>query len=70
MSASYRGASGPSGHAGLQPAPRQPVSGIHIAQEPVLILLEQPSQEQLLLDQFRKLTVRLLNDILEPRVER
>lgn len=58
MSTSYQGASGPSGHAGLQPAPGQPVNGNHAIPGPVLTRLEQPSQERLTSNQIRKLTVR------------
>ena len=66
MSASYQGASGPSGPmAKSQPAHRQPVSGNHTTPEPVLNVdtLEQPSRDELLLDQIWKLNVRVLINI-------
>jgi hypothetical protein len=69
MATSYQGASGPSGHAGLQPVPVQLVSGNHAALEPVLTRLQQPSQEQLILNQIRKLTVSLLVDMFDLRID-
>jgi hypothetical protein len=68
MATSYQGASGPSGYAGLQHVPIRPVSGNHTAPEPVLTRLQQPSQEQLILNELRKLTVRLLIDVFDLRV--
>jgi len=65
MSTSYQGASNPNGYAGLQPALIQPVSGSHGVPELMLTQLEQPSQEQLVLNQMRKLTVRLLAHVFD-----
>ena len=65
MSATYQGASGPSGHAGLRAALGPPVSGSHAAPKPVLTRLEQPSQERLVSNQIRKLTVRFLVDMFD-----
>ena len=69
MSTYYQGASGPSGHAGLQPAPGQPVNGNHAIPGPVLTRLEQPSQERLTSNQIRKLTVRPLIERFNLRVK-
>ena len=63
MFTSHQGASGPSGYAGSGPAPVQPVSGDHATTEPVLIRLEQLSQERLSSNQIRKLTVRSFVDM-------
>lgn len=64
-----RAASSPSaGHAGLQPVPVQPVSKDSAAREPTLTRLEQPSQERLVFDRLRRLTVRLLVDTFSLRV--
>ena len=60
MAYSYQGASNSGGSAGLPPALIQPVGGKHAVPQLALTRLEQPSQEQLLLNQMRKLTVRLL----------
>ena len=65
MSTSFRGAPGSSGHAGLRSGPGQPVSRNHTTPGPVLTRLGQPSQEQLLSSQIRKLTVRLLTNVFD-----
>ena len=67
MPTPYQGASGPSGAAGLQLAPRQPVSRNCAACGPALMQLEQISQEQLILSQVKKLTVGLLIDMVDLR---
>lgn len=59
MPASYPGASGPNGNAGPQSAHGQRVSEIHAGQ---------PSQERLVLDQIKKLTVRSLTDIFDSKI--
>ena len=71
MSTSYNGASGPSGHAGLlQFAPEPPVSRNHATPGLVLTSLEQPSQERLVFDQIKKLTVSLSVDTFNLRVNK
>ena len=56
MSTPSQGISGPSGRTGLQPS-LQPPSGIYAAPRQALT---QMSQEQSMVNQIRKLTVRLL----------
>ena len=69
MASSYQGASNPGGYVGLQPAFAQKVSGNRVAVELALTQPEQqPAQQQLLPNQMRKLTVRLLVDTLVLRV--
>jgi len=71
MPTSYQGASGSSGPVtGSQPAPRHPVSGNHTAPRPALTRLKQPSQEELVLNQMRKLTVRVFIDVFGLRIDR
>ena len=68
MATSFQGAPGPSGQAGLQRAPVQPVGGNYATPELVLTRSEQPSQERVISNQIRKLTVRLLADTFDLRV--
>ena len=63
MLTSYHGTSGPSGCIGSGPTPTQPASGNNTTTEPVLIRLEQLSQERLTSNQIKKLTVRSLVDM-------
>jgi len=70
MSTPFEGASGPSGHAGLRPALRQPVRGNHATPVPVLTWLEQAPPEQSISYQIRKLTVRLLVDVFDLRTDK
>ena len=70
MSTSYQGASGPSGYGGLRPAPIQPVSKNYAKPELVLTQSDQVSQEQLMSNQIRKLTVRPLVDVSNLRVNK
>jgi len=58
--------------AGSRPTPRQPVSENRAASEPEsnIDTLEQPSREELLLDQMWKLNVRKLADMLDRRVDK
>ena len=65
MSTSYQGAPDPSGHAGFQRVPVQPVGQYHAAPVLTLTRFEQPSQERLVSNQIRKLTVRLLIGVLD-----
>ena len=57
MATSSQGASGPSGHAGLLHTSVQPVSGSRPVSGSVLTQFEQPSQERLISNEIRKLTV-------------
>jgi hypothetical protein len=64
MSTSFQGASGSNGPTGLLSGLRQPVSGNRAAPQPVLTRLEQILQEQSISNQIRKLTVRVLVNVL------
>jgi len=68
MPSSYQGASNQSGYVGSQPILVQPVSEKHAVPESVLTQMVQLSQEQLLLNQMRKLAVRPLVGMLGLRV--
>ena len=70
MATSSQGASGPSGCAGLLRTSVQPVSGSRPVSGSVLTRFEQPPQERLILNEIRKLTVRLLLDTFRLRVDR
>ena len=69
MAASYQGASGPSGYVGLLPPPGQPAGRNHATPGPALTRFEQPSQERLAFNQIRKLTVRLVLDMLDLMID-
>lgn len=69
MPTSYPGSPGPSGSGGQPHTPGQPVSGSHAAPEPGLMRSEQQLQEQLILNQIRRLTVRLLVDMFNLRID-
>ena len=68
MATSSQGAPGPTGHAGLLRTSVQPVSRSFAVSGSTLTRFEQSSQERLILNEIRKLTVRSLLGALHLRV--
>ena len=69
MSISLQGASSSSGRTGFHSGTGQPVNGNRPTREPKLTLMKQTSREQSIPDQIRKLSVRLLIDVLDRGID-